>query len=550
MYTTIGVLLLGVLGLMTVLWLKTKVVSKSHANTYTILAILIAICSHPQVIILYQQTYTTYAEAKAIESIIATEQKNMPDVDLTAFSTYFEATPVELTTTTPNNVVLIYLEGLEYTFSEADTLSDLTPNLRALEERAITFTNITQVSEASYTIAGFVASQCGIPLMAFTHGNTLEGFRDSYLSGATCLGDILKRHGYTSTYIGGADTVFAGKGTFLRTHGFDTVYGHDELIDAFELDASVVSQGWGIYDDVVIDLFKKTYDTLSQSDTPFFLSMLTLDTHPPKGYVSQTCLDAGITTVYDMPMKQAIACTDYLIGKLVEHIIESESFADTTIIIVSDHLAMNSDISPLLKPYKRTNRFHIITKETEQSYVTTSGTTLDIGTTVLPYIGFRGTIGVGQDLTNTSTPYSSTIIRNVYKDWKSDILQLWQFPIISDGIFIDPAQMKLVIDDTTYTVPAIITVDQELRSRVGFKKYLELDLFFTMLPNIQNDTLIFIIDRCRIFIEASYTNITPSLPDNFCIGLFQQDIPLSIQEVYNQIYISKEELTRFQNILY
>jgi phosphoglycerol transferase len=511
-------------------------------------ALFASLISHPIAITIYSQKYTTYVEAKAIEAVISVEQVKTPEVDLRAFSTYYEATPIERTTSTPKNVVLIYLEGVEQTFSQEGPLNALTPQLQAIEQHAITFTNISQISEASYTIAGFVASQCGIPLMAVTHGNTLEGYQDSYLSGATCLGDILKRHGYTTLYMGGADTVFAGKGTFLRTHGFDTVYGFDELIKEYSLDESA-SQGWGIYDDIVFDLFRKKYDEFADQKQPFFLSLLTLDTHPPHGYISQTCKDAGIA-IHDINMKNAVACTDYLVGTLVEHIMQSDAFEHTTIVIVSDHLAMNSAVSPLLNAHKRTNRFHIITAETTQTYIDTSGTTLDIGTTILPYIGFRGTIGLGQDLTIPSSQNKSHIIRTIYPSWRSEILQLWAFPTVSKGILFDPIKQQFFIDNTTYMFPAILTIDEILRTSIGFKKYLELDLFFQMLPTISQTHMTFIIDRCRMFVQAAYTDLEPTLPDNFCIGLFRGETPIAIQEFMSQVYISATELAQLKHMLY
>lgn len=44
-----------------------------------------------------------------------------------------------------------------------------------------------------------------------------------------CLGDILKNSGYQNYFVQGANLRFAGKDVFLKSHGFDHLYGSEEL---------------------------------------------------------------------------------------------------------------------------------------------------------------------------------------------------------------------------------------------------------------------------------------------------------------------------------
>lgn len=539
----VGIILFGLLLLATTLYAKAKARSYPYTLRFASLALLLGVLLHPLLLTIYSNTHTAVVQAKEVETFIEIQQESEPAKDPRAFDTYYESKEVTQTTTTPNNLVLIYLEGLEYTYSTGDVFTELTPHLQELEREAVTFIEVSQVAEASYTIAGFVASQCGIPLMAFTHGNTGEGYVDSYLSGATCLGDILNNAGYTTEYIGGANTQFAGKGTFLRSHGYQTVSGLPELTEAYALDDSA-SQGWGVYDDVMFDIAKERFDTLAESTDPFLLTLLTLDTHPPDGFMSETCVKAGIMT-HDMVMKNAVACSDYLLAQFVDHIKASDAFQRTTIVIVSDHLAMNSPITPLLEPLDRTNRFHVISSGITPGRYHTKGNTLDIGTTVLPYIGYTGTIGLGQDLRHADSGIKSNIIKGLYSNWKKDIITLWEFPTLEQGILFDPNKQEVSLDGKTYTIPAIVTLDQTLQTTIGFKKYLALDLFFTLLPNIPPTHLTFIIDRCRMFVQQELTDLVPTLPDNFCIGLFQDENALTIQEFMEPVYISNTEISNF-----
>jgi phosphoglycerol transferase len=81
-----------------------------------------------------------------------------------------------------------------------------------------------QLPGTDYTIAGMVASQCGIPLFAPFEGNaSASGLQ--LLPAEYLLGDILKNSGYENYFVQGANLRFAGKDVFLKSHGFDHLYG-------------------------------------------------------------------------------------------------------------------------------------------------------------------------------------------------------------------------------------------------------------------------------------------------------------------------------------
>lgn len=73
-----------------------------------------------------------------------------------------------------------------------------------------------------------VASQCGIPLFAPFDGNASSAVSTFYPENV-CLGDVLKAAGYSNSFYQGAELAFAGKDTFLKSHGFDHIYGFKEL---------------------------------------------------------------------------------------------------------------------------------------------------------------------------------------------------------------------------------------------------------------------------------------------------------------------------------
>ncbi len=148
------------------------------------------------------------------------------------------------------NLVYIYGESLERTYFDNDAFPNLTPELGRIKAEAIDFSNTMQLPGTDYTIAGMVASQCGIPLFAPFEGNASASV-SSFFPQNICLGDILKNSGYENYFVQGANLRFAGKDVFLKSHGFDHLYGAEELKTTVA--DPTYRNDWGFYDDTVLD---------------------------------------------------------------------------------------------------------------------------------------------------------------------------------------------------------------------------------------------------------------------------------------------------------
>src|SRR5207248_2066007 len=91
----------------------------------------------------------------------------------------------------PKNLILIYVESLENTYSDKQLFGyDLLHSLHEL--KGISFKNYIQMPGTGWTIAAMVSTQCGVPLktMTFFHHRESEFF-EKYLGNAECLSDIL-----------------------------------------------------------------------------------------------------------------------------------------------------------------------------------------------------------------------------------------------------------------------------------------------------------------------------------------------------------------------
>lgn len=365
------------------------------------------------------------------------------------------------------NLVFIYAEGLERTWLDEKLFPGVAPNLTELRQSALDFTNISQMPYTSWTIAGIVASQCGLPLVTDSHGNGLSG-SGQFLPSAVCIGDVLKENGYRSEFYGGADLTFAGKGRFFRTHGFSSVNGIKELAE-FVLPSETST--WGLYDDDLLEFTFTRFEELSASETPFAMFTLTLDTHHPKGMPSKTCdslipVDGSDET----SMHVAVRCSDLLISRFIRKIHESSYAEQTLVVLVSDHLAMKNAASAYLEKADRKSLFMIMPGWAyPHRRVDLPGSMFDVGATTMSFLGIKTPIGFGRDiLKNKSVFVGHQNTHGLFRHWSQSFTDLWGFPNLQEGIISHPSAGELIIGHTTVKTPVLIKFDLNLETQLVF----------------------------------------------------------------------------------
>lgn len=384
------------------------------------------------------------------------------------FDQYYQR-PVALPAGRARNLVYIYLESLERTYFDEQLFPGLVPGLRALERQAVSFTGVGQVTGTEWTIAGMVASQCGIPLFTPSGGNTMTGM-DAFLAEATCTGDLLKRDGYHLVYYGGAKLRFAGKGKFYETHGFHEIMGRDELLPRLA-DPDYVN-AWGLYDDSLFELAFAKYQDLVRSQRRFAMYMLTLDTHQPDGHVSAACKDTPYGDGSN-PMLNSVHCSDRLVSDFVRRIRNAPGGEDTVIVLASDHLALQNTAYHLLAQRTRHNLLMVLDPRVGSGQVvSTPGSTLDVPATVLPFIGYDAQVGLGTDLrqADAAALARSAHVRSHLAQWRAPLLHFWQFPTITQTLEVDASERLVKIDGRPFAVPALIEVDGAMHTVIRFPK--------------------------------------------------------------------------------
>ena len=437
-----GLLITLLLVFLLLSWILRLRKTHNYSKLYSLLALILAVLS-------IRTTPAFQQVSSLIKSQIARGDSD--------FYSHYQAPGKTLHGNRPN-LVYIYAESLERTYFNEEAFPGLAPELSEIKNNAVDFSNTEQLPGTEYTIAGMVASQCGIPLFAPFDGNASSSLSTFYPQNV-CLGDILKSSGYQNYFYQGASLSFAGKDLFLSSHGFDHLYGFKEL--AGEVKDRKYRNDWGWYDDTVLDKVFDKYLELAQKNQPFSLFALTVDTHHPDGFISRSCQRKS----YPFEGKQnksfaAVACGQEHIARLIDRIRATPYFKNTLIVVSSDHLAMNNTAYKYLNQHDRRDLFFMLRGDDVSSKViTVKRSTLDNGATVLDAMGGDNFIGLGRSsLSATSLSATYLNIKEKITEWKPDVISLWNFPKAISDYKIDSEKNTFSFSGAHFKLPLLLSV--------------------------------------------------------------------------------------------
>lgn len=386
------------------------------------------------------------------------------------FYNYYKIPTIREGNSRKKNLLFIYAEGLERTYFDEALFPGLITHLREIESEAFSFTDIRQVPNTNFTIAGMVASQSGIPLFSKSGNNSMGGM-DEFLPGAKSLGDLLKNEGYYLSFYGGANLIFAGKGKFYKTHGFDEVKGYVELVHSTKNTA--YRSNWGLYDDTLLDLAYDRFMELSESEERVGMFLVTLDTHHPNGHMSRSVEHLQYSDGSNSILNSIVG-SDYLLAEFINRVRDSKHGDDTVIVLVSDHLALRNTATPILSKGQRRNLFLILDPDRRGTSegINTRGSSFDIGVTVLPFIGYQGLIGLGRDLLNADLneeEIAHIASRDSLYGWKDDILRFWEFPRLDKSIEVMVESKTVKVDERIFSLPILIELGPDYETTLKFE---------------------------------------------------------------------------------
>lgn len=252
------------------------------------------------------------------------------------------------------NLIYIFMESMENTIASRNSGGQAqTSQIPGLEKLATNPENTSfsnrdmplggalPAYNTTWTVAGMTAQSAGIPLndplgdMGTGNGNSM-GNLSHFLPGAYTLGDVLKKAGYSNTFIMGSDEGFGGRGNLLAEHGSYNVIDLNKAIELGYLPKDY-HVWWGYEDSKVFEYAKKHAEALSRKDQPFNLEMLTSDTHFVDGYLEPSC-----QTPFNNQYANVWNCSSRQVTAFVKWVQQQPWGKDTTIVLSGDHLGMQT----------------------------------------------------------------------------------------------------------------------------------------------------------------------------------------------------------------
>jgi phosphoglycerol transferase len=231
------------------------------------------------------------------------------------------------------------------TFSES-----LIPEIVYLGEKNINFSETkglggaNQLYGTEWTIAGIAAAYTGVPLAVSAlnqyEWNDYGLFGEQFMPGAFGIGDILASAGYTNYFILGSEAEFGGRDKFFKTHKDTVIWDYNYFRENHYIPDDY-NVWWGFEDRKLYQFAKDKLLQIADKNEPFFLTLLTADTHPSEGY-----LDNDAERKYPTQFENVLADMSGQLNDFIGWIQLQDFYDNTTIVILGDHLYQDSDIFP------------------------------------------------------------------------------------------------------------------------------------------------------------------------------------------------------------
>lgn len=256
------------------------------------------------------------------------------------------------------NLIYIYLESMEMTYSDTEHgggfEEDVIPELTSIALENEDFSGSSDVLNGAYalpyttfTMGAMFGQSSGLPLKNNLENNDMVT-QSSFFGSTTCIGDILEENGYQNVLMLGSNATFGGRRLFYTQHGHYDIFDYTRAKKEGKI-PSDYKVWWGFEDAKLFDFAKEELDTLGNSDTPFNLTLLTVDTHFEDGYRCKDC-----PSTYGSKYANVMACSSKRVSEFLEWARQQDWYDNTTIVLAGDHPTMDSDFCDSVeKGYQR-----------------------------------------------------------------------------------------------------------------------------------------------------------------------------------------------------
>lgn len=257
------------------------------------------------------------------------------------------------------NLIYIYMESTELTFMDeahgGAFPDNLLPEMTALSKEGEDFSGAGEsrnggiaLPGATWTMGAIFAQSTGLPLKISIEQNSMDS-QKSFFPSVTAIQDILKEEGYTQKFLLGSVGYFGGRELYMKDHGDVKVedFSYWKRKNKFPKDYWV---NWGFEDEKLYSYAREELSNLAKEDKPFNLTLLTVDTHFPDGYVCRLCQN----NYPDNQYANVYRCASRQVTDFVNWIKKQDFYENTTIVISGDHPTMDRDFCDHVpKSYQR-----------------------------------------------------------------------------------------------------------------------------------------------------------------------------------------------------
>lgn len=256
------------------------------------------------------------------------------------------------------NLIYIFMESMETTYASKDVGGGLDfnciPELTQLAMENVNFSGTEQLGGiyptdgSTWTMGAMVAQTSGLPLkLNLRAENVSEDIE--VLPKAKTIGDILGEQGYRQEVMFGSEGEFAGRKQYFEKHGGYEVLDYKYAAENGWLPSPDYRVWWGYEDEKLFEFAKVRLNELGNGQQPFNFTMLTVDTHFEDGYPCRLCQD-----LYGEQYANVMACSSRQLVEFIRWIQQQPFYENTTIVLVGDHLTMDSDFCANVSPeYQR-----------------------------------------------------------------------------------------------------------------------------------------------------------------------------------------------------
>lgn len=291
------------------------------------------------------------------------------------------------------NLVMIFIESLETTFFDKKNGGDWNKNIipeldeiRKMDEAEYFSTDkkgkgTDNLYGTTYTTASVIANNSTIPFKTPILYNDFN--KKTYFNNVYTLGDALEDNGYHNEVISTAQLAFGALDDFFVRHGHYKIYDPDTL-ESNNIRLKKENLGkWGFNDKFMFELAKTRITELSNSDQPFNITMIGIDTHPMDGFKG-----SYTSNEFKNQYENVYATESKLIKEFIDWFKEQPSYDDTVTVIIGDHLCMQSNFIGNHKLNKR-GRYNVIINSSVKSdnKFNRSFTAVDTTPTILASLG-------------------------------------------------------------------------------------------------------------------------------------------------------------------